>query len=106
MRFFYRDFKKSTAMCKVHNVGLRYINIKKVSGNVIFINLKRERQTGFPMGHTKPAASATAPQVKSILLSHPPLHWYISDPPHPMSRGPLLKNTLLSYSKLLVSARK
>ncbi len=21
----YRDFKKSTAMCKVHNVGLRYI---------------------------------------------------------------------------------
>jgi hypothetical protein len=22
----FRDFKKSTAMCKVHNVGLRYIN--------------------------------------------------------------------------------
>jgi hypothetical protein len=24
----FRDFKKSTAMCKVHNVGLRYINIQ------------------------------------------------------------------------------
>jgi len=23
----FRDFKKSTAMCKVHNVGLRYIKI-------------------------------------------------------------------------------
>ncbi len=25
----FRDFKKSTAMCKVHNVGLRYINSDK-----------------------------------------------------------------------------
>jgi hypothetical protein len=24
----FRDFKKSTAMCKVHNVGLRYIKVK------------------------------------------------------------------------------
>ncbi len=23
----FRDFKKSTAMCKVHNVGLRYIKL-------------------------------------------------------------------------------
>jgi hypothetical protein len=25
----YRDFKKSTAICKVYNVGLRYIKILK-----------------------------------------------------------------------------
>ncbi len=25
----FRDFKKSTAMCKVHNVGLRYINTQR-----------------------------------------------------------------------------
>ncbi len=29
----FRDFKKSTAMCKVHNVGLRYIKNQRGEGD-------------------------------------------------------------------------
>ena len=29
----FRDFKKSTAMCKVHNVGLRYIKLENSISN-------------------------------------------------------------------------
>ncbi len=35
----YRDFKKSTAMCKVHNVGLRYINIIILAHPVFFTHM-------------------------------------------------------------------
>ncbi len=42
-------------------------------------------------------------KVKSILSR--PFVGTASDPQHPMSRGPLLKNTLLSCSNLLVPAR-
>ncbi len=38
----FRNFKKSTAMCKVHNVGLRYI--KTISSYPLFCS-SRKRET-------------------------------------------------------------
>ncbi len=37
--YFFRTFKKSTAMYKVHNMGLRYINIIFIPLNIIIIPL-------------------------------------------------------------------
>jgi hypothetical protein len=34
----FRDFKKSTAMCKVHNVGLRYIKYTQSISLQVILN--------------------------------------------------------------------
>ncbi len=34
----FRDFKKSTAMCKVHNVGVRYIKKDYLVRNIVFVH--------------------------------------------------------------------
>jgi hypothetical protein len=45
-----RDFKKSTAMCKVHNVGLRYIKREKDFYHHFF-NLPPSPSLLFLIGH-------------------------------------------------------